>query len=180
MSLTGYRLPCLLALALLLGGCSTDGWQNASREPAGIAPDPATTPEAVVQVYAADAWGWRGFFAVHSWIAVKPSNADHYTVYEVVGWRVRHGSPALRVYQERHPDRYWYGAKPDLVWSKTGDGVDQLISEIKQAVEKYPWKGEYSVFPGPNSNTFPAWVIKQVEGFDAKLPFRAIGSGYAQ
>jgi|GEM_PF-6703546 len=55
-------------------------WRTASREPAGIAPDPATTPEALVQVYAARAWGWRGRFAVHSWIAVKPSNAPAFTV----------------------------------------------------------------------------------------------------
>ena len=37
-------------------------WRTASREPVGTAPDPATTPEAVIQVYAARAYGWRGFF----------------------------------------------------------------------------------------------------------------------
>ncbi len=35
-------------------------WRTASREPAGLAPDPATTPEAVVQVYSARAVRWRG------------------------------------------------------------------------------------------------------------------------
>ena len=35
-------------------------WWELSREPSGQAPDPATTPEAVVQVYAARTVGWRG------------------------------------------------------------------------------------------------------------------------
>jgi hypothetical protein len=48
----------LAALYLSAGGCATD-WRTASREPAGFAPDPATTPEAVVQVYAARAVSWR-------------------------------------------------------------------------------------------------------------------------
>ena len=76
-----HRKIGLLITALVLTGCSSDGWRTASREPAGIAPSPADTPEAVVQAYAADAWGWRGYFAVHTWIATKPSHADSYSVY---------------------------------------------------------------------------------------------------
>ena len=82
-------LICLVSFSIF--GCSTDGWQTASREPAGIAPQPKETPEAVVQVYAADAWSWRGWFAVHSWIATKAENTDTYTVYEVVGFRLKRG-----------------------------------------------------------------------------------------
>lgn len=168
----------LLLLLTTLGACSAEGWQSASRAPAGVAPDPATTPEAVIQVYGADAWGWRGWFAIHTWIAVKPSQADRYTVYEVVGWRTRRGLPALRVAQEVHPDRYWFGAQPEVLLDKRGDGVDRLIAEIEQAVQDYPWKDEYRVFPGPNSNTFPAWVARRVPGLGLELPFSAIGSGW--
>ncbi len=64
-------------------------WRTASRESIGLAPDPATTPEAVVQVYSARATGWRGWFGVHTWIAVKPANAREFTVHEVNGWRLR-------------------------------------------------------------------------------------------
>jgi len=72
-------------------------WRNAPRTPAGTAPDPATSPEAVVQVYAARAFGWRAAFAVHSWIAVKPQGAARYTVHEVIGWRAYRGLPALAI-----------------------------------------------------------------------------------
>ena len=48
-------------------------WWNASREPVGIASDPATNPEAIIQVYGARAFGWRGYFGIHTLIAVKPT-----------------------------------------------------------------------------------------------------------
>ena len=31
---------------------------------------------------------------------------------------------------------------------------------------------------GPNSNTFTAWIAKQVPELELDLPFSAIGSGY--
>jgi len=54
---------------------------------AGAAPDARDTAEAVVQVYGARAMGVKGWFAVHTWVAVKPTDATAYTVYEVIGWR---------------------------------------------------------------------------------------------
>lgn len=170
---------CLSSLLIFLVGCSTgDNWRTASREPAGIAPEPESTPEAVIQVYGADAWGWRGFFAMHTWIAVKPSNAESYTVYEVIGWRERRGLPVLRISRDE-PDRHWYGSRPELLLDRRGPGVDELIQQIDTAARRYPWREEYRVFPGPNSNTFPAWVANQVPELGLELPFRAIGSGWA-
>src|ERR687888_2265380 len=52
----------------------------------GLAPDPAKTREAVVQVYGARTMGVKGLFGVHTWIAVKPTDAPSWTVYEIIGW----------------------------------------------------------------------------------------------
>src|SRR5215208_5553366 len=76
---------------------SVSNWRLASRAPVGLAPDPAETSEAVVQVYAARAAHWRGYFGVHTWIAAKPTNAPAFTVYEVTGFQVRRGGPAIRL-----------------------------------------------------------------------------------
>ncbi|MDC0612577.1 DUF3750 domain-containing protein [Vibrio sp.] len=165
---------------LLVAGCSNDDWRTASRAPAGIAIDPTEYSDAVIEAYAANAYGWRGIFAVHTWLAVKPENAKEYTVYEVVGWRLKRGLPALHEYQTATPDRYWYGAKPKKFLSLTGEQAKELIPKIAVAVSNYPWSDEYTVFPGPNSNTFPAWVGKQVPELQLDMPFRAIGSGYAE
>ena len=173
------KVTCLLiALSLLVANCSSNNdWRTAKRDSAGIAPDPFATNDAVVHVYGAKAWSWRGWFAIHTWIAAKKSNQNHYTVYDVIGWRKHHGGPVMRAYKDI-PDRFWYGKEPKLLQSHTGAGVDQLISKIDQAAQSYPWKSDYKVFPGPNSNTFTAWVAKQVPELELDLPFSAIGKNY--
>lgn len=169
-------LPYLLIL-LVLTGCSTKEWRTASRESAGIAPSPQTTREAVLQVYGASTWGWRGWFAIHTWIATKSTNDASYTVYEVVGWRQRRGLPAIRIEKDL-PDRYWFGERPQLLKEFRGERADKLISAVDKAAKSYPWPDTYKAFPGPNSNTFTAWIAKQVPDLALDLPFSAIGSGY--
>ena len=169
----------LLALTAILSNCSSHkNWHTASRESAGLAPDPATNNEAVLQVYGAPAWSWRGWFAIHTWLAAKPSGADHYRVYEVIGWRLHRTGSVLRIAQDL-PDRYWFGKKPRILIDHRGPEVDQLIIAVDRAARAYPWSKEYRVFPGPNSNTFTAWVGNQVPELNLNLPFTAIGSGYA-
>lgn len=152
-------------------------WRNASRAPVGLAPDPATTREAVVQVYAARAVRWRGYFGVHTWIAAKRSDADGYLVYEVLSWGLRRNGTTVRV-SEREPDGRWFGAAPELLADLRGEGVDAVIDRVEQAVESYPYAGEYRVWPGPNSNTFAAFVLRQVPEVRADLPATAIGKDY--
>ena len=168
----------LVTLALFcLVGCTARDWRTASREPAGLAPDPAQTREAVLQVYGASTWGWRGWFAIHTWFAAKPTDETSYTVYEVVGWRQRQGLPVVRIEQDL-PDRYWYGERPRLLKEFRGAGVDELITAVDRAARTYPWPDTYTAFPGPNSNTFTAWIARQVPSLALELPFSAIGSGY--
>jgi hypothetical protein len=61
-----------------------------------------------------------------------------------------------------------------------GTGVDELIVAVDKAADAYPWKATYTAFPGPNSNTFTAWIAKQVPQLALNLPFSAIGSGYLE
>ncbi len=166
-----------LAVMFLFNGCTNTDWRTASRESAGIAPDPVATNEPVLHVYGANAWGWRGWFAIHTWIAAKKTGDTAYTVYDVTGWRGYHGQTVVRIYTDI-PDRYWYGAKPRLLKAHQGEGVDKLIAAVDKAARTYPWKKTYKAFPGPNSNTFTAWVAKQVPELQLELTFRAIGKGY--
>ncbi len=168
------------AAAAVLMGITTMAHdrRTASHEPAGIAPDPATTPEAVAQVYVARAWGWRGTFGVHSWVAVKPSGAPAFTRYEVIGWRVLHGGgPALTI-SNRPADARWFGSMPVLIAEVRGDGVDEIIARIDAAAKSYPFANEYRVWPGPNSNTFTAHVGRAVPELKMDLPPTAIGKDY--
>lgn len=152
-------------------------WRQASRAPVGLAPDPKATPEPVVQVYAARAVRWRGYFGVHTWVAVKPRDAADFTVYEVNGWRLRRTGSAVNV-DHRSPDSRWFGSRPDLLAEARGDGADELIARIEQAVANYPYADTYRVWPGPNSNTFVAHVLRAAPELRADLPATAIGKDY--
>jgi len=180
-----FKRTLLVLIALLAGpGLMVMGgdvlgvdWRTASRRPAKIAPDPATTREAVVHVYAARAFSWRGAFGVHTWISVKPTGAPSYTIYQVIGWRLHWQSNVLAIHNGI-PDRYWYGKRPELLSELRGAGVDDIIRRIDAAARRYPYQGEYIIYPGPNSNTFTAWVARQVPELKLDLPPTAIGKDY--
>jgi hypothetical protein len=159
----------LRALIMLL---SFTGLAHAER----LAPDPAEVREAVVQVYGARTLGAKGIFGVHTWVAVKPSDAPEWTIYEVVGWRLRWNDTAL-VVRNRQPD-VWFGSKGELYADKRGPGVDELIRRIDEAAKDYPYAREYTLWPGPNSNTFTAWIGRAVPELAMDLPATAIGKDF--
>jgi Protein of unknown function (DUF3750) len=174
-----YPFYAFMALLFAAAGASViaQDWRNASREPVGLAPDPRIVKEAVVQVYGARAVGAKGLFGVHTWVAVKPSEAPQWTVYEVIGWRLRWSDSAV-VVRTRDPDGRWFGAEPELYAEKRGAGVDELIKRIDKAAREYPFAGEYTVWPGPNSNTFTSWIARAVPELELDLPATAIGKDY--
>jgi hypothetical protein len=171
-------LLAIPALMILSGQISLgQDYRTANRDSAGIAPDPAKTPEAVVQVYAARALNWRGIFGVHTWIATKPENAPHFTVHQVVGWRVLRNLPGL-FSEPGIPDRNWFGNRPELLADLRGPEASGVIEKILKAVETYPYANEYRLWPGPNSNTFTAYVARQVPELRLQIPVTAIGKDY--
>lgn len=176
----------LLGLAVLLlllgagpawmtvaGGLRFDQrWFEAGRAPAGLVADPAADGVARVQVYAARAFNWRGIFAVHTWIATKPAGRRPYTIRQVTRWGPTPGAERGR------PDRQWFGNEPVMLAELTGAAAERAIPAVAAAAAAYPHAGRYRVWPGPNSNTFTAWVIRRVPGLDAALPPTAIGKDY--
>jgi hypothetical protein len=161
--------------ALTDGGQERQSWLTAPRHSAGIAPDPAQLADvAIVQVYAAPAYGWRRFVAVHTWIIFKRSGETAFTRYDVIGW---HGKNVVRR-NYALPDGLWYGAQPTLLVDQRGDGVDAMISQIEAAIESYPYAHTYRVYPGPNSNTFIAHIGREVPALKLDLPANAIGKDY--
>ena len=168
-----------LPLFLVVSGQAQLGrdYRRADRSSAGIAPSVETTPEAVVQVYAARALNWRGIFGVHTWIATKPENATEYTVHQVIGWRTFRGLPAVAS-APGIPDGRWFGNEPELVSDLRGQAAAKAIPKIIDAVESYPYANEYKLWPGPNSNTFVAYIGRQVPELRMDLPTTAIGKDY--
>ena len=172
----------VLAIGPLLSVASGDvrlgqDWRTADRHSAGLAPAPAEHRPAIVQVYAARAFNWRGIFAVHTWIATKPKNGRQYKVHQVVGWRAWRGLSSV-VSRTDRPDRNWYGAIPVVVGELNGHAAAKAIPKIEQAVRRYPFEYRYAAWPGPNSNSFTAFVGREVPELKMDLPVTAIGKDY--
>jgi hypothetical protein len=161
--------PAIMAMSeqVVLGG----SWRTADRSSTGLAPDPALTPEAVVQVYGARAFNWRGAFAAHTWIAVKPAGADSYTLHQVTRWRGLNSGPGVA-------DAHWFGNRPHVLAELRGAEAERAIERIGTLLPEYPWPHHYRVWPGPNSNTFTAWITRRVPELRARLPAIAVGKDY--
>jgi hypothetical protein len=180
-----WLLLCLVVLiagpliTIATGKVSLRGdWATATHRPSGIAPDPAAHPEAVVQVYGGRTFGWRGAFAVHTWLAAKPAGADRYVRYEVIGWYARAGRSAVSVSSSRAPDAEWYGAAPELIRDLRGAEAEAVIAKLDAATASYPYANRYSAWPGPNSNTFIAHLGREIPQLRLAMPATAVGKDY--
>lgn len=151
-------------------------WWEAKFRPTGQAPSAASHEDAVVQIYAARAYRWRGIFAVHTWIAYKRRGGDRYQRYDVIGWNV---VPLTK--NRGAPDADWFGRAPSVIFDERGEAAEKLIPKIEQAVADYPYggRGGYTTWPGPNSNTFVANVVRQIPEIDIAMPPHAVGKDYA-
>jgi len=183
-----WPLRFLMIVALLLlgplgvlafGNLNLDThWSAASMASNGRAPKPSQEPEALVQVYGARAYNWRGAFGIHTWIAAKRRDADHYAVYQVIGWNLYRGRSTVSASLVEAPDFAWFNAPAELLREHRGPGVEALIDRIEAAVAAYPYPSRYRLWPGPNSNTFTAFVARQVPELGLDLPPTAIGKDY--
>lgn len=167
-----------LILCTLLYSCSSNGsWRTASRKSANIAPKPADLNESIVQIYGARAFSWRGYFGIHPWVSWKKKEEKEYTVAQVIGWNLRRGPTSVSVKNDL-PDRYWYGNKPEILQTIRGSEADKIIDHLKGLIKKYTRGGTYVVFPGPNSNTFVDYLIRNTKELTVELPPTAIGKDF--
>lgn len=159
-------------------GTDNNEWRGYNRHGSTQQAPDADSEEAVIQVYAARAARWRGAFGVHTWISTKRTDERAYTRLEVIGYRVYWGGHAVQV-RSGTPDGMWFGNHPTLLREiRGGERVDKLIDTMLQAAESYPYDQHYHVWPGPNSNTFIAYLARQVPELRLELPATAIGKDY--
>jgi hypothetical protein len=151
-----------------------DSWHGADWSSARLLPAATDEPEAVVHVMAARVGRWRGIFAHHSWVVIKPAGAPRYTRYDVVGW----GQP-LRT-NHREADGRWYGNEPTVLLTLRGEAAEAAIPQIEAAVRQSSFSalGSYRIWPGPNSNTFVATLAEHVPALAPALLPTALGKDY--
>ncbi len=161
----------------MMFGCSSKSWKDASRESVGIAPKAADLTEDIVQIYYARAFSWRGALGIHPWIAWKKLEDPSYKVAHVTSWNHRRLGTTVSV-EEDLPDRKWFDSEPTLLFEARGEKARRIIDELEPLIANYPFADKYRIWPGPNSNTFVSYLIREIEGLDIELPASAIGKDY--
>lgn len=169
-----FVLPSLAHLAVWAAKDRPARWSEADWSSASVLPNPPVRKEAAIYVMAARTGGLKGAFATHSWLVLKQPGAERYDRYDVVGW----GRP---VRKNSYPaDGRWYSNIPSIQHAISGAEAASLIPRIEAEIANYRWSrsGDYSIWPGPNSNTFVAHILRTVPGLRATTPSTAVGRDY--
>jgi len=167
-----FIMPALASLVVWEADASKPKrWNEANWASAGILPHASEVNEAVIHIMAARTGRWKGAFSLHSWIVMKRAGAQSYDRYEVVGW----GKPLRK--NAYAADARWYSNEPEILYSIRGEDAQRHIRKFEQAIVTYPKaeRGDYVVWPGPNSNSFIAYLLNEVSGLGLVLPSNAIG-----
>lgn len=74
------------------------------------------------------------------------------------------------------PDAGVGGGPARIAAQWEGEAARRLKAVLEKA-ETYPYCRRYLAWPGPNSNTFAAWVLRRA-GIEHRLPWQALGRDF--
>jgi hypothetical protein len=168
-----FLFPVLVGAGALAYRGGPTHWSDWDRSARSRFPTAAEHPQARVLVLTGRTRGWKGVVAVHSWIVVKGENEPRWRRYDVTRW----GDPVRLNWWP--PDMY-FGDRGTVVLDLSGERAQALIPRIDEAISNYEFAGygDYRMWPGPNSNTFVATVVRAVPELGVTLPSNAIGRDY--
>jgi hypothetical protein len=169
-----FLLPLAIHAVLYLGTEHPTSYRDADWSSTGMLGPARKEPQARLLVFTGRTGRWKGIFAVHSWVVYKPENGNRWNRYDVVGWGlpVRNNGWA--------PDGRWYGNSPRVLVDIRGKEAAVLIPKVEAAIKAYTYHnaGDYRVWPGPNSNTFTATILRAMPELEITLPANAVGKDF--
>lgn len=170
-----FVLPTAVTVAWWEARDRPPSWRAADWSSSGLLPAAGAESQAAVYILAARTGGLKGAFAVHSWIVTKQAGATAYMRYDKVGW----GTPVRT--NAYDADGRWYSNPPQIVCEEKGARAETLIPAMEEAIASYPYanRGDYLAWPGPNSNSFVAHVVREVPALGSCLLPNATGRDYA-
>jgi hypothetical protein len=170
-----FLIPVVVRASAYAFYRGTTSWRKADWSSSGLLPRADSYAPARVLIMSGRAGGIKGVLAIHSWIVVKRANAQSWTRYDVVGW-----TPVPVQTNYWVADSRWFDTVPTIVADISGPQAEALIPKIETAVQHYRYggSGDYRIWPGPNSNTFIAAVLRAVPELGVQLPPNAIGRDY--
>jgi hypothetical protein len=169
-----FLLPLGVHAALYSRTDRPGSFRDADWSSVGMLPPAGADHDARLLVFTGRTGRWKGIFSVHSWVVFKPENAATWSRYDVVGW----GQPVRN--NGWAPDARWFGDTPRVLVDVRGAEATALIPKVKAAIADYSYNsfGDYRIWPGPNSNTFTATVLRAVPELETSLPPNAVGKDF--
>ena len=119
-----------------------------------------------------------GRFAWHYFFVVSDETGRHR--WEV--WQTQNAGGVCvsgHVHRDlKHPDDGVGGGPSRLAHEWDGEAARRL-AEVLNRVKTYPHCGKYRLWPGPNSNSFVAWVLREA-GIEFELDPRGLGRNFGR
>ena len=120
-----------------------------------------------------------GLFAVHYWFTVLDPDSGRCDRWEIWQSSDAGGESVGHLHCNfKAPDEGVGGGPAHVHAEWRGDEARKIHSVLKETEKTYPHVHRYLPWPGPNSNTFAAWVLRQA-GIELHLPWKAIGKDFA-
>jgi hypothetical protein len=169
-----FLFPLAVHAAFYVSREQPASFREANWSSVGMLPPATADRDARLLVFTGHTGRWKGIFSVHSWIVFKPENATTWTRYDVVGW----GQPVRS--NGWAPDARWFGNTPRVLVDLRGSQAAALLPKIQAAIADYRYNqfGDYRIWPGPNSNTFVATVLRAAPELAVTLPPNAVGKDF--
>lgn len=169
-----FLAPAMMATGWWMTQTHAANWRDADWSSSGVLLAQPAANDAAIYIMAARTGGLKGALSLHSWLVLKRPGATNYDRYDVVGW----GNPVRK--NAYDADGNWYSNKPTVIHEIHGEEAASLIPRIEAAITNYPYAahGNYVIWPGPNSNSFVAHVLRAVPQIGIVLPPNAIGRDF--
>jgi|AntAceMinimDraft_5_1070358.scaffolds.fasta_scaffold107818_1 hypothetical protein len=87
-------------------------------------------------------------------------------------------NPTQGIKKSPSSKEYWDSKLIGFTVGQEGSLAETMIKFIQTQAFNYQYKEKYTLYPGPNSNTFVQWIINQFPESNIKLPWNAIGKNY--
>jgi hypothetical protein len=131
--------------------------------------------ETVVQLYRAGI-PFLGWLAAHYWFVVREGErCDRWEVWQspdAGGRSVGHLHCNLK------PPEAHVGGGPTALVAEWRGEEGRRLHEVLSASGRYPYTRKYRYWPGPNSNTYVAWVFREAR-VEYPLGRLALGKNYS-
>ena len=131
----------------------------------------------VVQLRYASLPRGLGLVADHYWFVVTEEGSGACHRWEVWQTPATGGVSIGHVHCDRKEPAAHVGGGPTRIAAVWHGPEARALRAVLERPAEYPHCHRYHYWPGPNSNTFAAWVLKKA-GIAYVLPWRAIGAGF--